>query len=176
MSDESNNPFEQASAFQKIWTDSMAKMAQASFTFSPETAPPELLREIRSGIFKALTHSWEQFLRSPEFLDSMRKMMKNAANFKQMNSELLNRAQHEMQGTNRNDVDAIMLNIRHLESRVLDHLESISDRLTSLESKGNGTPTRATPKKKKAPVRKTTAKAQSRAQTKKTPVQRKKRS
>ena len=62
-SDDPNKTAEQWAAFQKIWTDTFTKMVQLGFSFSPEAAPPEILRQMRSGIFQALSQSWEQFLR-----------------------------------------------------------------------------------------------------------------
>ena len=75
MNDETNKTdktAEQWAAFQKIWTDTFTRMMQLGFTFSPESAPPEFLRQIRSGIFQALTQSWDEFLRSPQFLEGMK--------------------------------------------------------------------------------------------------------
>ena len=45
---------EQWAAFQQIWGETFSKMMQLGFTFSPESAPPEFMRQMRSGIFQAL--------------------------------------------------------------------------------------------------------------------------
>ena len=39
MNDQSENFAEQGAAFQKIWLDSMSKLMQAAFTFSPNSTP-----------------------------------------------------------------------------------------------------------------------------------------
>ena len=82
--DTSDKTAEQWTAFQKIWMDSISKMTQLGFTFSPEAAPPDVLKQIRNGIFQALTQSWEQFLRSPQFLDGMKQWMESAISFRKM--------------------------------------------------------------------------------------------
>lgn len=138
MSDSTEKTFEQMSAFQKIWTETFTKMAQAGLSFSPESAPPEFLRQMRGGIFQALAKSWEEFMRSPQFLDSMKTMMENAIAFRKMSNDLLTGAHHAIQGTARKDIDDLMQAIHHLETRVVNHVEDISTRLDKLEQKLNG--------------------------------------
>src|SRR4029453_11755979 len=120
MSDDKQSPFEQVAAFQKIWMESMSKIAQAAFSATPESVPPEILKQMRNGIFEALAKSWEEFMRSPQFLEAVKRMMDNAIAFKKLTSDLLTKAHHEMQGTARSDIDAVLLAMRHLESRVID--------------------------------------------------------
>jgi hypothetical protein len=159
MSESNEKTFEQASAFQKIWMETFTKMAQSGLSFSPESAPPEFLRQMRSGIFQALSKSWEEFMRSPQFLDSMKTMMENAITFRKMSNDLLTDARHAIQGTARSDIDDVMKAIHHLEKRVLDNVEQISTRLDGLEQKLNG----ATPNGSAKHARPTAARAAKRA-------------
>ncbi len=140
MSDSTENPFEKATAFQKIWMDTFTKMAQSGFSFSPDAAPPELLRQMRSGIFSALSKSWEEFMRSPQFMDSMKTMMDNAIVFRKMGNDMLTEAHHTMQGTARSDIDDLMQAIHTMETRILNRVEEVSNRLDELEHKSNGRP------------------------------------
>ncbi len=141
MSDNSQNTAEQAEAFQKIWTESISRILQAAMTLGPNTAPPEVLREIRSGILQALARSWEEFMRSPQFLDGMRQWMDNAVTFRQMTNDFMANVRSEMQGTSRDDIDTVMLAIRHMEKRVLDRVEELSAEVTDLKRRAdNGRP------------------------------------
>src|SRR5437588_5117472 len=108
---------EQAAAFQKIWMDSMSKMMQTAFTFGPNSAPPEVLRQIRSGIFQALAQSWEEFMRSPQFMEGMKHWMDSAINFRKLSNDFMARVRNEMQAPSREDMDSIMLSVRHMEKR-----------------------------------------------------------
>jgi hypothetical protein len=139
MSNTTENAFEQAGAFQKIWMDTFTKMAQAGFSFSPESAPPEFMRQMRSGIFGALAKSWEEFMRSPQFMESMKAMMDNAISFRKMSNDFLTQAHHTFQGTAQADIDNLMLALRHLETRILDRVEDVSTRLDRVEKALNGT-------------------------------------
>ena len=124
---------EQAAAFQKIWTESMSKLMQAACTFSPNSAPPELLREIRSGILQALAETWNEFLRSPQFLQGMKQWMDNAIAFRKISNDFMAKARQEMQAPSRDDIDTIMLTVRHMETRILDRIETLSKQLNELK-------------------------------------------
>jgi hypothetical protein len=132
MNDNLEKTAEQAAAFQKIWLETMTKMTQTAFTMSPESAPPEVLREIRSGIFQALAKSWEEFMRSPQFLDSMRQWMQSAITFRQMTNDFLAKFRTDLQAPSREDIDSVMLSVRHMEKRLLDRVEELSAQVRDL--------------------------------------------
>ena len=137
MSDGSTNTektAEQWQAFQKIWTDTFTKMMQLGFT-SPDAAPPEFLRQIRGGIFQALSQSWDEFMRSPQFLESMKQWMENAMAFRKMSNDFLTRARHEGQAPAREDIDATMQAVHHMESRVLDRMEELAKQVGALTAR-----------------------------------------
>src|SRR5262245_55470075 len=107
MNNPTDNAFAQAAEFQKIWMETFTRMAQAGFPWSPEsTTPPEYMRQMRGGIFSALAKSWEGFLRSPQFMESMKVMMDNAVTFRKMSNDFLTQAHHGWQGTARADIDS----------------------------------------------------------------------
>jgi hypothetical protein len=139
MSENADNLTEQTSAFQKIWMDSLTHLMQTAFASPPEAAPPELLRQMRSGIFQALAKSWDEYLRSPQFAEGMKQWMDSAIHYRKMTNDLLTRAHHETQDVARQDIDSLMLAVRHMETRILDRLEELSARIGHLEgSKANG--------------------------------------
>ena len=140
---------EEAAAFQKIFLETLSKMMQAAFTFTPNSPPPELLQQIRSGIFRALAESWEEFMRSPQFLEGMKQWMENAVAFRKMTNDFMGRARHELQAPSRSDVDTVMLTVRHLERRILDRLDELSAQIGAR----NG---QSTPKHKGNPRRRPT--------------------
>ena len=126
-------------AFQKIWTESMTQMMQTAFSMAPNSAPPEVLRQIRSGLFQALAQSWDEFMRSPQFLEAMRQWMDTAVNFRKMSNDFMARARNELQAPSREDIDAVMLNVRHMEKRLLDQVEELSNQINELNRRlGNG--------------------------------------
>jgi hypothetical protein len=164
MSEKTQNPFEQAAAFQKIWSETFGKMAQAAFAFSPDSAPPEMMRQLRSSIFEAMAKSWEEFMRSPQFLEGAKKMMDNAIAFRKLTNDFLTRAHREMQSTARSDIDTVLLAMRHLEARVVDRVDDLAEELSEIRerldrvqkgnraraAKRNEQPSRESSKKKNA--------------------------
>jgi len=98
---------EQAAAFQKMWMDSATKMFQTAFTASPNSPPPELIKQMRSGIFAALAQSWDEFMRSPQFLDATKQWMENAISFRKMSNEFMARVRAELQAPSRDDTDTV---------------------------------------------------------------------
>jgi hypothetical protein len=126
---------EQAAAFQKMWMDSASKIIQAAFTITPNSPPPEVLRQIRSGIFQALASSWEEFMRTPQFLDGMKQWMESAINFRKLSNDFMSKVRNEMQAPSRDDVDMLMVNINHIEKRMLDRLDELSEQIRQLSSR-----------------------------------------
>ncbi len=135
MSDNADKTAEQAASFQKIWLESVSKMMQGAFTFTPDSASPELYRQARSGIFQALARSWDEFLRSPQFLQGTRQWMEAAINFRKLSNDFMARTRREMQATTRDDVDTLMLTVRHMETRLLDRVEQLVDQVRELNAR-----------------------------------------
>ncbi len=134
---------EQAAAFQKIWMESASKIMQAAFTMGPNSPPPEILRQIRSGIFQALANSWEEFMRSPQFLDGMKQWTENAISFRKLTNDFMAKVRNELQAPSRDDMDSIMLSIRHVEKRLLDRIDELSAQLGQRGQSRNGKGSRA---------------------------------
>ena len=155
-----NNGFEksaeEAAAFQRIWLETISKTMQAAFTLSPESPPPEILRQIRGGIFQALAESWDRFMRSPQFLDGIKQWMENAISFRKLSNELLSKARNDLQAPSRSDIDTIMLTVRHMEKRLLDRIDDLSNQVAAVSgssrTSGRGRPSgtkRAGPRRAK---------------------------
>jgi len=119
-------------AFQKIWMETFTQLMQTGVTGAQTSAPPEVLRQMRDGIFKSLSKSWDEFLRSPQFLAGMRQWMDGTTNFRRMSNEWMARVRNELQAPSREDIDTIMLSVRHMEQRLLARLEELSKRIDAL--------------------------------------------
>lgn len=141
---------EQATGFQKMWSETAARMFQAALSATPNSPPPEFLRQIRSGIFQALAKSWDEFMRSPEFLENMRQWMENAISFRKVTNDFMARVRNEVQAPSRDDIDAVMINVRHMEKRILDRLDDMAREIASLKEQRAAVPPSKSPRKGKA--------------------------
>ena len=135
MSDFEKNP-EQWEAFQKIWLETFSKLGETAFTFNPQSAPPEVLRHLRNGILQALSKSWEEFLRSPQFLEGMKKWMDGSLQFQSMTNDFLAKARQQTGGVARPDVDSVLMAVEHLERRLLDRIEEVARQVDQLQKAG----------------------------------------
>lgn len=126
---------EQFAAFQKLWLNSLSRLTQAALSFSPHSAPPEMLREVRDAILKSMTQEWDTFMRSPQFLEGMRQLLEGAISTRQAVNKLATHSRHETQGAALEDIDAIMLAVRHLETRLLERFDLLQGQITALTAR-----------------------------------------
>jgi hypothetical protein len=133
MSSGQNGATAGVDAFTRMWTDFATRMMSAGMSFSPDSPPPEIARNMRSAMFQAMSRYAEEFLQSPQFLEAMKQSMDMGVQFRQMVNDFLGRVQFEMQGVTRSDVDALVTRLKHMETRILDRLGDLADRLERLE-------------------------------------------
>ncbi len=132
MNQNSDPKPDQTAAFTKLWSDSCGRILQAAMSYSPETAPPELMRQIRSGLMQALSQSWEEFLRSPQFLEGMKQMMDQAAAFQKFSAGFLTKARHATEGVAHDDVEGLRTALGQLESRLARQMDALSGQISPL--------------------------------------------
>lgn len=122
-------------AVSAFWADLMSKMSSASFGRPAQSPQDEMFRQMRQAFFDSWGQYCEEFMRSPAFLEAMKKNMENALAFRQQINEFLSRALHEGQAPARSDTDSILLVLRSLEDRVLSRVEELSNRVDELHEK-----------------------------------------
>lgn len=165
MDDNLNQVFQQAAVFQKMWTESFSEMAQVWTQYSPNEPPPDAMRQMRSGMLKVMTQSWDDFVRTPQFLEYMKQGMDGAMNFKKMSADFMSKAHHSTESPAREDIDGILLAIRHMERRLLDRIEEVDGSVAAVGRRLNGLEAQAqaqAPEPAPAPKRATARKAPAR--------------
>ena len=128
----STNPM--GDPFSKFWMDCMAKMTGAGFgsTTGPSTSD-DAVKQVRRAFLDAWAQHCEEFMRSPSFLEGMKRAMDNSLAFREQLNEFLTRALHEGQFPARSDTDSILVVLRSLEDRVLDRLDRLEKRVAGVE-------------------------------------------
>jgi len=58
-----SNGFEQVAVFQKLWTDSFAKMADVWSRYSAGSPPFDEMRKMRGGMLQVLAETWDEYFR-----------------------------------------------------------------------------------------------------------------
>lgn len=123
-------------AFTKFWTDMFARMTPpggAGMPFAPPS-PEETAKQMRQAMFDSWAKHCEDFMRSDAFLDAMKKSMDGALAFRQKLNDFLTKTLQETQIPARSDVESILLAVRRMEEKVLDRVESLTQRVEELEA------------------------------------------
>ena len=134
MSDSLNKGFDQLAAFQKR-TDSLANMASVWYQFSPGSPPSDEIRKIRGGMLKVLAETWDEYMRTPLFMEMMKASLNGALDLKRMARDGINRVHEQFENPSKEDIDGVLMAIRHVERRLLDRLEGLDDRVANLDEK-----------------------------------------
>jgi hypothetical protein len=87
---------------------------------------------MRSAALDEWARMWDQFLRSPQFLTMMQQSLAGSVQWRKQWNDWLGEVQHQFQGASRQDVDQLMLGLRHLEQRMVDVTEKLNARLDEL--------------------------------------------
>ena len=135
MSDNTEKLFDQVAAFQKLWMDSFADMTGVWSQFSAGSPPIDEMRKMRGGMLKVLAETWEEYMRTPQFLEMMKASMNGALDLKRVAREGMNRLHEQLENPSKNDIDDLLLAIRHAERRLLERLEGLDERVGELNEK-----------------------------------------
>jgi len=137
-----NATIEQAQQLTHMWMDFATNVASAAMASRPDQqTPPEVAGQVREATFAAMAQSADKFMRSDQFLAMMKQSLDASIAYRRRLNDFLTQAHHNVQGVAKQDVDAMGLAVRHLETRVLGRLEElcagldrINERLDRLES------------------------------------------
>ena len=135
MSDNTEKLFDQVAAFQKLWMDSFADMTGVWSQFSASSPPIDEMRKMRGGMLNVLAETWEEYMRTPQFLEIMKASLNGALDLKRVAREGMNRLHEQLENPSKNDIDDLLLAIRHAERRLLERLEGLDERVGELNEK-----------------------------------------
>lgn len=125
-----NWDYDQVQRFGQLWVDFLSRAAAAGAGAASSGAvlgasPAEASRQVRTAVLDSITQQTDQFLRSPQFLEAMKQAMTAGLKAQKQYQDFLTALRHQTQGLAVQDVDALMVLMRMLESRVLDRLEEV---------------------------------------------------
>jgi len=132
MNDDINKGLDQVVAFQKLWTDSFANMASVWSQFSPASPPSDEMRKMRGGMLKVLAETWDEYMRTPQFMEMMKGSLNGMLDLKRLARDGMNRVHEQFETPSKEDIDGVLLAIRHVERRLLEGLDG---RVANLDEK-----------------------------------------
>ena len=141
-----NPGFDQAQQWTNLWMDFATKVAGAGMAYRPdEKLPPEIAESMRSATFTAMAQAADKFLRSEQFLGMMKQSLDSSISFRKQLNDLLTQGHHSVQGVARQDMDAMAIAVRHLETRILSRMEELCERLDHMTERLDRLETGAVP-------------------------------
>jgi hypothetical protein len=147
-----NPGLEQVQQLTTMWLDFATRMTAAGLLFEPGQAPPDATRHVRDVTLDALGREADKYMRSPQFLQAIKQTLDTSITARKQLNAFLARAHHSVQGVAKQDLDALSLSLRQMETRVLDRLEQlikrvddVCHRLNAMESPPETEPARSSP-------------------------------
>ena len=130
-----NPQFEQVQQLGNLWLETMTKIMSAAIATDATRPPPDAARELRDASLAAMGEQVDKYMRSPQFLDVMKRSLDaQIAHRKQLN-QFLTDAHHSVQGVAKADVEALSLSLRQMERRVLNRIETLCERVEELSER-----------------------------------------
>lgn len=157
MSDAANPAAAMTDAFTKFWTDFAARMGPAAMAgfAQPQAQPtgampgmpgmmganPEMMKQMQRAFFDSLSKYADDFMRSPQFLESLKQTMDNALAIRRQVDGWITNALKTMHMPTQQDALTAVERLHGLEKRIIERLEDVAARVEALEGKaGRGKP------------------------------------
>jgi len=128
----SNGDFDPIKQFGQLWLEMLSRSGSLLDQVKPGTLPTEAARQVRGAVFKCMADQAEQFMRSETFLQAMKQSMDAALNYQKQTQSMFTELRHYTEGVASADVDAAMMLLRQIESRVLDRLEDLEVQIQAI--------------------------------------------
>jgi len=119
----------------RLWSQFSDKISRAGMAAAAGASPATAATQMRGAVFQAMTESTDEFLRSPQFLETMKHSLSQAVEFRRRLNEFLGRIHYELQGASRQDVDQLMEVMNHLERRMGDYFERLTEQLKDVNTR-----------------------------------------
>jgi hypothetical protein len=131
----SNGDFDRLKEFCASWLDMLNRSAAIFGSVKPGEPPTEAARQLRGAVFKSMSEQVEQFMRSETFLQGLKQSLDAALEFQKQYQSVLTEFRHSTQGVATADVNATMMLVRQIESRLIDRLDDIESSLRQISQR-----------------------------------------
>jgi hypothetical protein len=142
------DPVSSMIAFWTQWMDQTARGTQALLEAMQAVGDPTALQK---KWVDTMSESAENFMRTPVFMELMRRHLKLVTDMKMMQNNVVHGAARDLGVPLADDITGLFERINSTEMKIIKRLQAIEDRLDAMESKGSG----AGPKKRVGQARRT---------------------
>ncbi|MFO0837688.1 MAG: hypothetical protein U1D55_04115 [Phycisphaerae bacterium] len=148
-----------ADAFARFWTDLVTRLGAAGFAapmggfgFAPGAAAvgagqpsADAIKQMQRIFFDAYGKYCDDFMRSPQFLETLKQSMDGALAFKRQMDAFLSNALKSAQLPSHENWVASAESMVQLQKRIAQRLDDLSARIEGLEEKAGGAKGKAAP-------------------------------
>jgi hypothetical protein len=124
------NPTE---AFGRMWSDFMSQMGAAGFAPQP-SMNQDAMKHAQRMFMDAWSRYLDDYMRSPQFLEMLKRTMDNAMSFKQQMDKFVAQSLKTSGVPSREDADYTIEVLHGMERRLNKRLDELSDRISAMES------------------------------------------
>ncbi|MCB1123789.1 MAG: hypothetical protein KJT03_19700, partial [Verrucomicrobiae bacterium] len=100
--------------------------------------PPDELKKMRNGVLQVVSQTWDEYMRSPEFMQAMRDNLNNSMQWQKWAKDNANKVQSAMGSATKVDMEGVLVAIQHVERRVLDCLDDMQSKLQGVQKEIEG--------------------------------------
>jgi len=127
------DPVAAMSSFWGQWLEQSSKGTQAMMEAMQTAFDP---KEIQRRWLDALSRSFEDFMRSPAFLELMKNKLKAVTDLKSMQNQMVEDTARQFGIPLVGDIAGLFERLNSTEQTILNRLQAIEDRLKAIENKG----------------------------------------
>lgn len=132
MDETTSKLYDQAAEFTKLWCELVSKVTTAGLSLSPNGSPAEAVRQARDAAFKGVEETLIEYMRSPQFLESMKQGLDATTTARKTFNDFLTRTHHELQIPAKEDIDIIIERLRDLEEKMARRMDALATRLDEI--------------------------------------------
>lgn len=122
-------------SFWSQWMEQTTRGTQAILEAMQSVGDPN---ELQRRWAEVMSESADQFMRTPVFMEMMRRNMKNVTDMKRMQDNVVQDAARSIGLPLADDITGLFERLNRTEEKILGRLEAIEERLAQLEHGGNG--------------------------------------
>jgi hypothetical protein len=136
--DGSVDPVSATIQFWSQWMEQSSRGTQALLEVIQSVGDPGTLQKRWTD---TMAQTADSFMRTPEFLEMMRRHLKAITDLKTVQNEVVQATARELGVPLVGDISSVLERVKSAERKILDRLQSIEDRLTAIEANGAKTRT-----------------------------------
>ena len=121
-----------------MWTEYLQQSGNQSRAVLEGMAAMGDPQKLQQRILESLAESFDQFMRSPAFLEAMRQNLKMMTDMKKLQDQMIEDTARHFGVPLASDIHGLFERLNGVEHAILSRLQSIETRLEALESKRRG--------------------------------------